>query len=195
MCDRITSKDSYVCGRQGLAFQGHSDDHVSWNEFEERNLGNFVEFLVEHDHILAKHLQNAPCNATYTSKTIQNEMIDVVGTVIRSDILKEVKKSKYYSIMADEITDLSNKEQLSLCVRYVTDETVKEMFLDFIEVERITGKALGDAIMHWLDVNELPVANMRGQCYDGASNMSGSRSGCQATASTKSSICSLVLTS
>ena len=33
----------------------------------------------------------------------------------------------------------------------------------------ITGKALGDAIMHWLDVNELPVANMRGLCYDGAS--------------------------
>ena len=82
--------------------------------------------------------------------------------------------------MANEVTDLSNKEQLSLSVRYVTDETVKEMFLDFIEVERITGKALGDAIMHWLDVNKLPVANMRGQCYDGALNMSGSRSGCQA---------------
>ena len=52
------------------------------------------------------------------------------------------------------------------------------MFLDFVEVERITGKSLGDAIVHWLDVNELAVANMRGQCYDGASSMSGSRKGC-----------------
>ena len=176
-------KTVMFCGRQGLAFRGHNDDHVSWSELEERNLGNFVEclrFRAEHDRILARHLQSAPCNATYTSKTSQNEMIYVVGTVIRTDILNEVKKSKYYSIIADEVTDLSNKEQLSLSVRYVTDETVREMFLDFVEVERITGKALSDAIVHWLDVNELPVANMRGQCYDGASNMSGSRSGCQA---------------
>ena len=57
---------------------------------------------------------------------------------------------------------------------------VKETFLDFVEVERITGRALSDAILHWLDVNGLSVADMRGQCYDGASNMSGSRAGCQA---------------
>ena len=176
-------KTVIFCGRQGLAFRGHSDDHVSLNDFEERNVGNFLELLrfrAEHDHILAKHLQSAPRNATYTSKTVQNKMIDVVGTVIRSDIIKEVKKSKYYTLIADEVTDISNKERLSLSIRYVIVETVKEMFLDFVEVEWITGKALGDAIMHWLDVNDLPVANIRGQCYDGASNMSGSRSGCQA---------------
>ena len=32
---------------------------------------------------------------------------------------------------------------------------VKETFLDFVEVERITGRALSDAILHWLDVNGL----------------------------------------
>ena len=54
------------------------------------------------------------------------------------------------------------------------------MFLDFIEIERITGQALSDAILHWLEENGLQVADMRGQCYDGASSMPGSRPGCQA---------------
>ena len=47
------------------------------------NRGNFVEFRAEHDQILAQHLANAPRNATYTSKTIQNELIEVVGNCSR----------------------------------------------------------------------------------------------------------------
>ena len=52
------------------------------------------------------------------------------------------------------------------------------MFLDFIEVERITGRELAGAILHSLRKWDLPLCNLRGQCYDGASNMAGSRSGC-----------------
>ena len=176
-------KTIMFCGRRGIFFRGRSDDHVIWSEFEERNLGNFIELLrfrAEYDHVLAQHLKCAPRNATYTSKTIQNEMIDVIGTVIRNEITKEARSSKFYSVIADEVTDTSNKEQLSLSLCYVTDENVKEMFLDFIEIERITGQALSDAILQWLEVNGLPVADMRGQCYDGASSMSGSKAGCQA---------------
>lgn len=47
-------------------------------------------------------------------------------------------------------------------------------------VTKSTGEGLSKAILHWLDINELPVADMRGQCYDGASSMAGSRAGCQA---------------
>ena len=47
-----------------------------------KNLGNFVElvkFRAETDDILHTHLENVPKNVQYTSKTIQNEMIDVIG--------------------------------------------------------------------------------------------------------------------
>ena len=50
----------------------------------------------------------------------------------------------------------------------------------FVEVERITGELLATAILHWLHAQGLQASDMRGQCYDGASNMSGARSGCQA---------------
>ena len=58
-------------------------------------------------------------------KTIQNEMIDVIGTHIRNSILSEVRKAKYYSVIADEVNDIANKEQLSISVRYCLDCCVK----------------------------------------------------------------------
>ena len=47
-----------------------------------------------------------------------------------------------------------------------------------MEVERITGVVLAQAILQWLTAHGLSPLDMRGQCYNGASNMSGARSGC-----------------
>ena len=172
-----------VCGTQGLSLRGHRDDKVDLTQTSEANVGNFLElvrFRAETDDVLRNHLKSAPRNAQYTSKTIQNELIDIIGRHIRSDVLSEVKNAKYFSIIADEVTDVSNKEQLSLCLRYVHEDKVKEIFVDFIEVERITGKNLAENILQGLTSWDLRHENIRGQCYDGASSMSGARSGCSA---------------
>ena len=123
-----------LMGKQGIAFRGHRDDCVNWvdgTEGSSSNQGNFVElvrFRAETDDVLAKHLQNSPKNARYTSKTIQNELIQVIGNLICRGIIDEVKLSKFYTVIADEVTDVSNKEQLSICLRYVHGGTVKEVF-------------------------------------------------------------------
>ena len=157
-----------LCGKQSLSLRGHRDDHINWIDSEPEegvrhsNQGKFVElvrFRAEHNQILAQHLAKSTRNVRYTSKTIQNELIEVVGNSIRDDILQE---------------------QLSLTVRYVLDVTVKEMFVDFVEVDRITGESLATAILHLLHAQGLPASDMRRQFYDDASNMSGARSGCQA---------------
>ena len=74
-----------LCGKQGLASRGHRDDQVDWSDESSSNQDNFVRlvrFRAETDSILAAHLQEAPQNARYTSKGIQNELIDVVGQSI-----------------------------------------------------------------------------------------------------------------
>ena len=43
----------------------------------------------------------------------------VIGVKICSDIIEEIKSAKFYSIIADEVTDAANKEELSLVIRYV----------------------------------------------------------------------------
>lgn len=64
----------------------------------------------------------------------------MVGKYISDEIISEVKKSKYYTVIADEVTDVSNKEQVSISLRYIYDGTVKEVFIAFVSVERITGE-------------------------------------------------------
>jgi hypothetical protein len=170
-----------LCGKQGFALRGHRDDKIEWEDFD-GNHGNFLELLhfrAETDDNLRRHLQRAPSNAKMTSKTIQNEVIAVIGNVIRNEILHEVKQAMFFSIIADEVTDVSSKEQLSLCIRYVYNNSISEVFLDFIEMDRITGAALAKAILDRLALWNLPLSHLRGQCYDGASNMSGARAGCK----------------
>lgn len=110
---------------------------------------NFIElvrFRAETDDVLADHLNNVPRNALFTSKTIQNSLIEVVHQRILCDIITEVCQAKYYTIIADEVTDLSNREQLSLTLRYFLNGRVGEVSVDFICFERITGEVLAHSI-------------------------------------------------
>ena len=59
-------------------------------------------------------------------------------------------------------------------------EEIRDVFVDFLEVERITKRVLGEAILQWLRAHGISPADMCSQCYNGASNMSDARSGVKA---------------
>ena len=86
-------------------------------------------------------------------------------------------------MVADEVTDISNKEQLSLVVRYVDHGSllVREDLVAFIECDTgISGRAIADKIISCLQAYGLDLSNLRGQAYDGAGNMAGSVNGAAA---------------
>ena len=134
------------------------------------------------DDILAVHLNEATDGAKYTSATIQNELISIIGGQLRESIVGQIPdNAPFYSILADEVTDVANKEQLSPAVRFLDiDGTIHEEFLGFLSLERITGEAIASAILDVLPKWNLNIRNCRGQGYDGASNMSSVRHGTQA---------------
>ena len=73
-----------------------------------------------------------------------------------------------------------NVEHLAVCARFVDGaKDIREEFLTFLPMERITGKSIADALIGFLDQHGIPLTDMRGQGYDGASNMSSSRAGVQ----------------
>ena len=49
-----------------------------------------------------------------------------------------------------------------------------------MKLDRINGERIADDIFGFLEENNIPLATMRGQGYDGASNMSSDRVGVQA---------------
>ena len=75
------------------------------------------------DETLGNHLQFTPRNAKYISPDIQNELIECYRDLIVEKYVGEVKQSRYYSILADEATNCSMKEQLALIFRFVDKKT------------------------------------------------------------------------
>lgn len=88
----------------------------------------------------------------YTSGKIQNEIIATCGDLILNKIVEEVNAVKCFSVLVDETTDISVKEQLTLCVRYVAgsgnDVHLCEKFLKFIEINSLTGKDIASSIIN-----------------------------------------------
>lgn len=88
----------------------------------------------------------------YTSSKIQNEIISSCGDLILKKIVKEVNMSECFSVLADETTDISVKEQLTLCVRYIAgsgkDVYLCERFLKYIEIDSLTGKDIALSIIN-----------------------------------------------
>jgi len=168
------------CGRQCIALRGDAEGIESPG-----NPGNFLallKLLAVHDDALRKHLEAPALRcATQLFPQTQNELVKVMGKhIILQGILNELKSAKFYTILADEVTS-HNAEHLAICARYVDkNKDVREEFLTVLGLERITGEKIAEGILDFLKENNVPAVNMRGQGYDGASNMSSCRVGVQA---------------
>lgn len=108
----------------------------------------------------------------YCGKDIQNELIELMGEKVKSEIISHAKKSKYYSIIADCTPDISHVEQLSLTIQFVdlsSDDdkiSVKEHFIEFIPVNDSTGERLTEVILDVINKYGLELNNCRGQGND-----------------------------
>jgi len=122
------------------------------------------------DNTLKKYLETCSSNAMYTSPLIQNEIINIFGELIQSDIIKKNSKSNYFSVLADETTDIAQIEQFSICIRYFEEELVvlREDFLTFVPVHDVTGHGLATVLLNTLKELGLNLDKLRGQGYDGA---------------------------
>ncbi|GBN03105.1 hypothetical protein AVEN_270885-1, partial [Araneus ventricosus] len=105
-----------------------------------------------------------------TSSFIQKELINTFGHLIQSQIVRNVRKSIFYSVLADETTDIIQIEQFSLCVRYVEDQQykIREDFLTFVPVYEVTSAGLANTVLETLSILGLDLKKLRGQGYDGA---------------------------
>ncbi|KAL5509716.1 hypothetical protein EMCRGX_G005134 [Ephydatia muelleri] len=95
------------------------------------------------------------------------------GTI--RDIASSIRDARYFTIMADEMTDASNREQVVECFRWVGSDF--EDFVGFHKVDKVNADTLAAVIKDVVLRMNLDLHNCRGQCYDGAANMARSRTG------------------
>ena len=108
----------------------------------------------------------------------QNELIEIIGKrIIQKKIVEEIKHAQYHSVLANEVTS-SSEEILSICIRHVNKKKqIREVFLDFLSLERITGECIGQTILKFYEEKGINILDCRGQCYDGAPNMQSLKKG------------------
>ncbi|XP_062161838.1 uncharacterized protein LOC133868836 [Alnus glutinosa] len=157
-----------VLAFQGVAFRGR-DESV-----DSTNCGNFLEILnlmVSYNEQIAEVIAKAPKNASYTSPMIQKEILHIFSTRVKEAIRKEISNAKF-CIMVDEARDESMKEQMAIVLRFVDkDGFVRERFFGLVHVANTAALTLQKGIYFVLSQHKLAIENIRGQGYDGASNM------------------------
>ncbi|CAG4944875.1 unnamed protein product [Colias eurytheme] len=136
------------------------------------------------DLTLEKHLKNSS-NATYISKRIQNEIIELCKEDIQETIINNVKEAKYFAVIFDETTDISATEQLSLSLRYLKNNIIREDFVTFCDAysdirkedvprsdePRLTGVALAHIVIDLCTKFGLDLSNCVGIGTDSCSVM------------------------
>ncbi|XP_074300401.1 uncharacterized protein LOC141631660 [Silene latifolia] len=155
--------------KQGLAFRGHNEKESS------NNRGNFLELLTwlagRSESVAKIVLTNAPGNHQVTAPKIQKDLIKCCAKETTRLIVEDLDND-FFAILADESCDVSQKEQLALCLRYVNKKgKACESFLGVVKVNDTSSLTLMAAIKDLLDGHSLSMSNIRGQGYDGASNM------------------------
>ena len=80
-------------------------------------------------------LAKSPRNDHYTSITIQNELVDAISDSVCIDIINKGKSEKFYLMIANEVTDAANKDELAPVLQCFYNGKIREAFIDFVVVE------------------------------------------------------------
>ena len=163
---------------QGLAFRGNDESETSHNRGNFREL---ISLLKAVDSEFGQRCNEMPSNSKYFSPIIQNELIDIAARQVRRAICAEAVESGVIAVMVDDSKDISHKEQMSFCIRYChpTDYSVYEEFISLSHVADLNAESLCNNILAEMKSSGLDQCSVIGQCYDGASVMSGRYGGVQ----------------
>ncbi|KAK9064773.1 hypothetical protein SSX86_016155 [Deinandra increscens subsp. villosa] len=162
----------------GLPFRGHDESEDSLYR------GHFLEFLKLlgeiNESIGNVILGNAPRNNQMTSPPIQKDICNCFAQEVLKQIFEELG-DEVFSILVDESRDISKKEQMAVILRYVDKlGPVKERFIGLVHVMETSALSLKSAVDELFARYNLSLTKVRGQGYDGASNMAGEFNGLKA---------------
>ena len=102
--------------------------------------------------------------------------------IFNEQVITEVQGSKYgFVIQLDETTDVSNRAQLLVFVRYATKDSIRSELLLSIEMRTTTkGEDVFKLVDNFFKENGLQWSKLVGCTTDGAPAMLGRKSGLQA---------------
>lgn len=169
---RVIFRTLRFFARQGIPLRGTDNDENS----------NFLQLLKERaEDVNELETWLKRTEHKWLSHDIQNEILELMANKIVNSVIERIKAADCYSLMIDETPDNSRKEQISVCFRITAEDlTVYEYFIGFYTTPSTKAETLFEIVEDTFIRFGLSFSKLRGQCYDGAKNVSGETSGLQA---------------
>ncbi|KAK4715178.1 hypothetical protein R3W88_013516 [Solanum pinnatisectum] len=102
---------------------------------------------------------------------IQKDIVSAYKIETVKPILEELN-GNYFALLVDESFDVSRKEQMAIVFRYIDRmRFVMERLINIVLVKDTSVSSLKETIFNLLAQHSLSPSTVRGQCYDGASNI------------------------
>ncbi|XP_023754206.2 uncharacterized protein LOC111902624 [Lactuca sativa] len=174
----LLMRENKLLLKNGLPFCGH-DESVN-SENKELYIEVLKAIRETSEDIFNNTLENAPKNNQLISPKIQKELVQCFAQEVLLSIREEIGQD-VFALLVDESNDVSKKEQMAIVLCYVDSLSfVKERFIGLVHVKDTSSLTLKNAINEVLTSNKLSFSRIRGQGYDGASNMRGEFNGLKA---------------
>ena len=108
----FSTRDHQYLGRQGLAPRGDQSD-------EDSDFMQLLRLRIKDFSKLKRWLEKKKTEKC-TSNDIQNEILMLMVHQILRNLAEEFRGS-FYALICGNYTDVSNKEQLKLCLKWIDD--------------------------------------------------------------------------
>ncbi|GKA75820.1 zinc finger MYM-type protein 1-like protein [Tanacetum coccineum] len=155
---------SRYCLNGELPFRGHDEKATSLY------MGNFLELrklIGKLDKNIGEVLKRTPKNCQLNSPQIQKEIADCFKDEVLQIIFKEIGDD-VFSLLVDESSDVTKKEQMAIVLRYVNKSgVIKESLVGVIHVKETSSSYLKASIDSFFANHNLSLKQLRGQGYDG----------------------------
>lgn len=123
--------------RQGIVIQGTK---------REDNFTHLLKLMGTKDSTITNKLQQTSQKIIH--QNLQNELLDIMAKQVLPKNLETIRERHFYSIICDERTDCSNREQLSFNIGTVDENLdTHEDYLGFYEVHNIKSNTTVIAII------------------------------------------------
>ena len=161
----------------GLPLRGDEE----YTDFEDGNvsgglfLSSLSDLLFKIDPNLETIARRLPENAKYTSPDIQNEVVEVLYSIVQREIVDKCRKAGAFTVILDGTESRNQDEMEAVVLRFWNESEAVEHVINVEHAEDRTAKGLLTILMKTLSQNNLSTDGITSDCLDGASVNSGWR--------------------
>ncbi|XP_063807317.1 52 kDa repressor of the inhibitor of the protein kinase isoform X2 [Pseudophryne corroboree] len=160
-------------GKQNIPLDGRNCE-VPDEVYVPDNFQALLEYRINSgDDVLRRRFEIFAVNQEYCSRSQQAQMLEVCESVLREEVLHDIRNSQFFSVIAEDAVDLAGEEHQPVFIRHLDDaNNLREEFIGFLpcgaDAEILAVNFLATVTEKW----RLNMEYCRGQSFVASSRLS-----------------------